>query len=1002
MASWSDHPHRSRVKVWLDAPVTIFAARVNQASFSYPLSSVVFDTVTTGAYTDLERGMTVLFGSSAGADDLGRTYIAHTIASNGFYIGRSEQGDHDGEVNLADNAYITVLDDYRLWAKIPSISSGSGVRLTDGYRSFASYGALPPVVILNCGLAVQADVDAGTGKATFSFVASSSYAAEPGATISGYAYTLPATGVVVSGSISTHTVSFTTDQGVRWLKLVVTDSNGTTQTRRVKLVAENESNLDGWTLQPWDLTDEGQALTLDLIAPVARSTYPDGTMLVVWHKERYGGVAGSLNGPTGSKHMLFTGWHDTEDASSEATTRGVLSDTTLRFVDVAGRLKQLMAVPISTGNDSSADSWDEMVDANIDKLMIRTAHEYSTLLALCDFSWSGTGSSYAFTRWDTSGGSLWDVLTGFAFAMGGGLYALTVDEWGRMAVNVDPMLQDSGSRTATVQQALTEADWVSIQAGRDRATKYRFLWGKSTVPSTTQASSTKTIPTANAVAPGLSGGPGPTEETVSGFLATSAALVTLLKHLYERRSAPDTEYVIALAHGGNGGISPALKQWVTVTQTSDNAAQRGDTLATERMLPLKVRVEYDGTHGLMKRTVTVERETVGVAAVAFTPKQRIEYALPRDLTPPGYDFGGLTPVPTTPANAALYAGTARIAAICGGGLALTENFGSGAATDWSYATWASLSATGTPLIWVPHGFDPGKGWLITSTKVYYGDLATGIFTLKHTFATAETRRHADADYIFAANHLVVISAYATGGTKALYTLDNSTFTEVVITTGSDATLGFSPAVVVSPHTAGLVYTTAYPASPFASNGYKSLDYGQTWASFSNPALTSAHGPASSLHLPYQNNSSDSVIYYSADDAAPTTYVMRGAGLTRTNITPSISGTLYTPENPLGTLVTAMTNRKRGVIVGLKQPAGTTRAVFRSDDLDAATPTYTVIAADGTVYTGAAIAGNDQDVIYLFGTGGSVGLSADAGATIVDQSGDLPTFTPGTILAIGGY
>jgi hypothetical protein len=54
-------------RLLLVPPTTIFAARVNQATFSGDAAQVAFDTVTTGAYTDIQPERMILFGTSAGA-----------------------------------------------------------------------------------------------------------------------------------------------------------------------------------------------------------------------------------------------------------------------------------------------------------------------------------------------------------------------------------------------------------------------------------------------------------------------------------------------------------------------------------------------------------------------------------------------------------------------------------------------------------------------------------------------------------------------------------------------------------------------------------------------------------------------------------------------------------------------------------------------------------------------------------------------------------------------
>lgn len=47
------------MKLFLLQPTIAFAARANQASFTYPIGEVQFDTVTTGTYTSVLPNMTI-------------------------------------------------------------------------------------------------------------------------------------------------------------------------------------------------------------------------------------------------------------------------------------------------------------------------------------------------------------------------------------------------------------------------------------------------------------------------------------------------------------------------------------------------------------------------------------------------------------------------------------------------------------------------------------------------------------------------------------------------------------------------------------------------------------------------------------------------------------------------------------------------------------------------------------------------------------------------------
>jgi hypothetical protein len=241
--AWGDH-YRYDKYLFIHAAETVFAARVNQASFTYPLAQVTFDTVTTGAWTDIGYGMTILFGSTAGASDLGRQRVRAIGDSSTLLIGWSSRGTHDGEVNLADDAYITVLDDHRAWSRIPRITSNG--TLYKDYDIAAATGANAPPVA-NGGVGILDFVDDSTSVITKDFDGSNSLATAPGATISSYAWDF------VDGtpaSAATATVSGVTfPQGFRWVTLTVTDSNTKTHTCYIPVAAigdvEAETSYSG-------------------------------------------------------------------------------------------------------------------------------------------------------------------------------------------------------------------------------------------------------------------------------------------------------------------------------------------------------------------------------------------------------------------------------------------------------------------------------------------------------------------------------------------------------------------------------------------------------------------------------------------------------------------------------------------------------------------------------------------------------------------------------------
>ncbi|HUW14688.1 MAG TPA: hypothetical protein VM537_33515, partial [Anaerolineae bacterium] len=177
---------------------------------------------------------------------------------------------------------------------------------------------------------------------------------------------------------------------------------------------------------------------------------------------------------------------------------------------------------------------------------------------------------------------------------------------------IDPMLQDSGSRTATVQATLEEADWQSIRYTHQRPPRAHWLRGEAILASNT------TLAAIFCIAPGESPGQGETPFSQGEQLAPSqAALNACEGHRYGRHNAPQGYFSIILAEGDDQSIEPADMTWVRLNVSATTAAQRGLTFSNERGLVREMNVRYDHTRtGLVKSVELLwERETSGTPAV---------------------------------------------------------------------------------------------------------------------------------------------------------------------------------------------------------------------------------------------------------------------------------------------------------------------------------------------------------------------------------------------------
>ncbi|MDL1924321.1 hypothetical protein FBQ95_17090 [Chloroflexi bacterium CFX3] len=635
-STWRTRPHSAEYYVTIVKPPIVFQALVNGASFTYPLAEVPFDTVTTGAYTDITAGQLVCFGSSAGKSDLGRQRIRKAATSTVLYIGWSSQGVRDGEVNLSDNIHITVYNLRMVWARTPRITEDGTI-----YKDFDlpfTEGTLPPPVA-NIGTGYAEFVNPSTSLITVNFVDGGSFATAQGATIKSRAWVFP--GGTPASSTATNPGNVTFPAGFRYASLTVTDSNDKTHTAYAPIFGATPSGAT----RPvqCQITDhtrraEGQRMSIRLLEDLPEDDYPDGALVMVWAAERYGSSAGSLAGPTGRQHMVFVGWIDEEQHGVREARQGLTKNGTLELIDVGGRLDKLPGFPQEVARASIYTRWTELLSASapahIGRFVHYILHWHSTALTLADFVWGGT--DYPFTILSSGGQSLYAQANQRCEAIG---HRLTCNAWGKLQIKPDPQLQAVADRTSTVIVSLTEADWLSAEYAHTRPPRAHWQYGAALLTSTTPYTENFQPIPVFARAPGKAPGQGLSAPNNNYQLVrTPSELYTREGNRYAvRTNAAQGTFRIDLAHGGEAGIDPAEMEWIRFTVSSANRFRRGLTFTNERFLPVEVQFRYDHQAGLRRASVVAERESSGTPAVDDPPPAQIE-------TPGGWEIPIFNPI----------------------------------------------------------------------------------------------------------------------------------------------------------------------------------------------------------------------------------------------------------------------------------------------------------------------------------------------------------------------
>lgn len=858
----------------------VLKARVNMpGTITYPVTELTFDGVTLGDYTDVVADLTLLLGSTDGGDEYGRTRVQNVATSTTIPVGRVSQGNNDGELNVVDNAFVTVLLEFRVWSKLP-YSAPSGIDYKDANIEVGDYNENPPPQAnMGTGFADYIDDD---DIITVAFDASDSYAVADGATIVSYAWNIE-DGTVIDGALDEVSVTATFPAGVRYVSLTVVDSNDKPHsTRRLVLAVDPDNDPTiKFQVENHRIEMRGQTIAFGLLDNMLRSSVRDGSACIFWADEPIT--------PSDRSHVLLYGYHQSDSFNIRATPTGLIRTTVLNCVDVAGRLASLPGFPQALQREPEEDEdgnpidimWALMPTLDMRKCLHYLAFWHSTALGVTDFLLPESLSDYPSMRLDSTGASLYDQINSRA-------QSCVPDHWltcniqGQLAVRPDWMLLDFDDRPADTAGTLTEDFWNDIRVDYTRPPRVYHLSSSAVVCSTDwlMLGGEKTLPLAFCNAPGTAFGQGVSESVTGEKLTISQeALNACEGHRYARLNARYGLFTIVEPTGDIQDFQPAHMLPVQLNISAATAAQRGLDFTTARGLVRSIDMRYNHSEfgTWVSPTLQWEREVIGLPAVTHIPDE------PDD---PDYEVPEPPPL-TIPPDFGLVDGQDLVAGIgLDGYVYRTSNFQN------ATPTWDRVDTTIADTIysWVVDPFSPGyidgagaiNGWIVNDTDIYrvtdlFGSVvATSVYTFDEPTVAADFHwRSIQASFgaYFAegANPwLLCVSYYGDTaghtGTWATYSTDGGVTwaDEVQITAHYNTTTPtrFNPiGVYASPKTPGLAYTAAYSetAEDAQAVGYVSVNWGASWTAYTD--IDAGSGQAGSIHLPWPDNIDESIFYH---------------------------------------------------------------------------------------------------------------------------------------------
>lgn len=611
----------------------VFAARVNQSTFATAFATVTFDTVTTGAYTDIQDGMTVLISHTN--DRRAAFFVGRARANNSGTVSTSTVLNiNETSADIDDNDYLFVLDDYRVHDRLAR--QVSGVQQKDYDLTFAQ---LKPL-ITNLQSA-YVGIATGSPTPTFSVsFAADAIAGTSGATISSYLYTTP-DGSVTAGSLSTANVTIAFPVGFRWVTLAVTDSGSRTATRRIPVwsVPSDFSSVVtlGFSGASFSRGDGGDA-SVEAFSGI--DTVLDNTLAVVFSQNYYNGSQTDI-----FTNIDFIGRirRETDNTTADATYSQV-QKASLELEGALSQFSRIEHLPFTLTDKASPTLWDQITALTIWRAILHTLQRHSTYLELFALDFDSTDTTFRYLALPTQGGNILSVIQDLASSINA---SIEVAPTGETQVVRNANYLTGGQRAALptilngTMQDLINIDSLNVSEV-DTTGK---IQGSGGFYNSTSGKVTPLLSLAPGMAQGIGEGITTFARQVLAANQTQAAaqseLNTRTGHEYEARRREVTTMSLTLPAGYNW-IVPSRAAWYTWTiPATENTGGRAFT-SSDRWQCIGLSTQQDNAIGKPTVQAQFRLETSGAPGqtVVYPPITQIPPTLPTVPTIP--------PFPTIP------------------------------------------------------------------------------------------------------------------------------------------------------------------------------------------------------------------------------------------------------------------------------------------------------------------------------------------------------------------
>jgi hypothetical protein len=381
----------SQTEIFITAvrPPTLWAATVT-GSPAREARAIPFENGAGANFGGIAEYYTVLVGTTAGADDIGRVRVRSATSGDGGVTGTLNIAGN--EIKWENGYHLTFLQVVDPWPMYPRIDANEVFYKDYDITYSDQNSAIYPVCI--AGPEVQAGfIDDVSGEIVFPIPIGDSYALAPGATITNRTVTVtPSAGVTV-GALSGNAMPVTiTNPGQYFVKATVTDSNGKVQDSWRWLVAHDPdpasehypftdaSSITGqgdWESGGWSAKiriNEGGSLT----------NFPDKTRVLIWQRPYFNDDQTDVTFFNEGRNTIVCGYLRNADIGRNKEAGGYLDFEIVTLPQILREYRFMFS--ISLESVGAPDTWWKFVNGSLTagKIVHHVWRWHSTVFHVCD------------------------------------------------------------------------------------------------------------------------------------------------------------------------------------------------------------------------------------------------------------------------------------------------------------------------------------------------------------------------------------------------------------------------------------------------------------------------------------------------------------------------------------------------------------------------------------------------------------------------------------------